>query len=375
MLLDKEGIPGADPHVTRHPRPRAGTRSLPPLPSGRKRAARRDSPPRYKCGRRSTGALVPRYATLVSSSALPLCDESCWNVDWQRDWGRRLCRKAPSNLPYNGTHPALAVPSLHKARSTSLSPASRLAIAYTPGHKSARFLPQVAVATPSRKLHRANSHIAFLSLSTPSPTRRRKEPKTSLSLSLSLHRYSIRKLFSTSILGSEFVQCSTIFHAAKQNQTKLTNNKIIVSRSGWRRNRSIRTENSQQRKKKKINLDGEDSNSCNVLQAFMPQNKRSSLIIRTQNAHLISRSSSRRRRIRRHGTIWKEKTHLLDGRRQTISERCKRREKGDFLSRERERALNIAGSGRNRGRRRCAREQQRSPWSSKWGPRLQGLFV
>jgi hypothetical protein len=38
--------------------------------------------------------------------------------------------------------------------------------------------------------------------------------------------------------------------------------------------------------------------------------------------------------------------------------------------------LNVAGSGRNRGRRRrFAREQQRSPWSSKRGPRLQGLFV
>lgn len=223
MLLDKEGIPVADPHATRHPRPRAGTRSLPPLPSGKKRAVRRDSPPRYKCGRRSTGALVPRYATLVSSSALPLCDESWRNADWQRDWGRRLCRKAPSNLPYNATHPALAVPILHKARSTSLRPASRLAIAYTPGHKSARFLPQVAVATPSRKLHRASSHIAFLSLSTPSPTRRHKEQKTSLSLSL--HRYSIQKLFSTSILGSEFVQYSTIFHAAKQ--TKLARLQIV----------------------------------------------------------------------------------------------------------------------------------------------------
>lgn len=46
-----------------------------------------------------------------------------------------------------------------------------------------------------------------------------------------------------------------------------------------------------------------------------------------------------------------------------------------FPSREIERALNVAGSGRNRGRRRFAREHQRRPWSSKWGPRLQGLFV
>ncbi len=102
-----------------------------------------------------------------------------------------------------------------------------------------------------------------------------------------------------------------------------------------------------------------------------------------QNAYLISENvylicssrRRRRRRIRRHGTIWKAKTHLLNGHRQTISERCKQREKGDFPSRERERALNVAGSGRNRGRRRFAREQQRSPWSSKRAVSSSHLFA
>jgi hypothetical protein len=119
----------------------------------------------------------------------------------------------------------------------------------------------------------------------------------------------------------EFVQCSTSFHAAKQ--TKLTNTKDTKCSFHFTQQQQQKKNN----KKTRNNLKSENSPS----QWTQTDNQRA-----LQTA----------------------------------------REKGDFLSRERDRALNVAGSGRNRGRRRrFAREQQRSPWSSKRGPRLQGLFV
>jgi hypothetical protein len=105
----------------------------------------------------------------------------------------------------------------------------------------------------------------------------------------------------------EFVQCSRSFHAAKQ--TKLTNNKDTKC--------SFHFTQQQKNKKTRNNLKRENS---------PPR------WTQTHNQQALQTA--------REGGL------SFAGKRTRI-ERCRH--------------------GRNRGRRRCAREQKRSPWSSKWG--------
>lgn len=180
----KDHILAVDPHVTPHPHPRAGTRSLPRLPNARRNAAHRDPPQRCKCGRRSIGVSAPMDAGLVPSSAPPPCDESWRNAGLQLSSRRKPCRTAPSNPPCNATHPAIAVPCHRKARSTSSRPASRPAIACTQVHRSARSPLPVAAATPWRRPHPVNFHNNALGWMIPSSSQTIRSKTLSLSLSL-----------------------------------------------------------------------------------------------------------------------------------------------------------------------------------------------